>query len=541
MILTIEINMKKTIILLLFGCLSGIFAYGGVLSSGKTIPGVYLVGLYAETRVTDLHLPANSQLELLVKTPAIYLLRIPDVRAAEAWYASSSKLRGLRFCHPDEFVDFRSGQPNDPLLAKQWHLDRLRAPTLWEEGNGAVTPSGDSIVIAIIDDGFDLEHPDLQANVWKNKAEIPGNQVDDDANGLIDDVNGWNYKDTMSLQSPSWHGQSVAGIIAGVGNNGQGIAGIAWGTKIMPFTVTRFSHVVSALGYVLEQRQRYNQSLGKSGAFVVAVNTSLGVSGFCDSRPAWRDLIESLGTAGVLSVAAPPNQDIDVDVEGDVPTSCNSPFLLTVLQTDRQDTRVIGAAYGKRSIDLGTPGVDILTTNPDGEYGEFYGTSASAPVLAGSIALLYSMACDSLPAKRFTEPDQYALEVRKALLNGVDQLAQLQAVCSSGGRINLERSAALLSNTYCNQGNVFLEDVFYRVYPNPSPGKLVIEYATPDDNAVMYRWYTSQGQFWANGMLPGTRKRVLSLPLDVPGSSGGVYWLKIDEQKPLKVIFLQKK
>jgi len=148
--------------------------------------------------------------------------------------------------------------------------------------------------------------------------------------------------------------------------------------------------VIAAYDYVLTMRKRYNESNGERGAFVVATNASLGINnGKPSDHPLWCAMYNALGEAGVLSVGATANRTVDVDVRGDLPTTCTSNFLISVTNTNRQD-ELDGAAYGKKHIDLSAPGSGAFTLNNYGDYSQFGGTSAAAPHVAGAIALLYS-------------------------------------------------------------------------------------------------------------------------------------------------------
>ena len=201
-------------------------------------------------------------------------------------------------------------------------------PDAWDNyTTGGTSALGDEIVIAIIDDGFDLDHEDL--NFWQNDNEIP-NGVDDDNNGYIDDFEGWNaYNQTGNIPADD-HGTHVSGIAAALGNNGKGISGVNWNTQVMPIAGSSDNEaiVIEAYSYVLEMCARYNETNGQEGAFVVVTNASFGVNqGDPDDFPIWCGLYDELGSEGILNCAATANHNWNIDQVGDVPTACTSNFL----------------------------------------------------------------------------------------------------------------------------------------------------------------------------------------------------------------------
>ncbi len=349
--------------------------------------------------------------------------------------------------------------PNDPLFAQQWHhLNNgaqgglsnadLDAELAWAFATGGLTPAGDTIVVAVIDGGLDQLHPDLAANLWRNYAEIPNDGIDNDQNGYIDDVRGWNVlknSDEIGGLSAA-HGTPVSGIIGARGNNGMGGSGVNWTVKIM-FVATSgtVADVLSAYEYIWQARRRYNRTNGKEGAFVVAINNSFGTNfGQPAQAPLWCAAFDSLGAAGILSVAATANAPIDVDVAGDLPTTCPSDYLISVTSLARTDQKALNAAWGKQHIDLGAYGDGVFSTAAVGSHGTFSGTSFAAPMVSGAVALLYSAPCPKLIAEAQLNPAAAALRVKKWLLESVTPNPALLGITLSGGRLNL----ASLLETY---------------------------------------------------------------------------------------------
>ena len=169
----------------------------------------------------------------------IYQLSFPadtDIAHAAAKYAADP---AIAWAEPDYLAYAAETTPNDPLLPGQWGLDKIEASTAWDVVTGTET-----VVIAVVDSGIDTTHPDLVANLWNNPGEIPDNGVDDDNNGYIDDVQGWNFvSGSNDIFDGNGHGTQVAGVLAAVTDNGQGIAGVCWNCRVMPVKVMAVSGV----------------------------------------------------------------------------------------------------------------------------------------------------------------------------------------------------------------------------------------------------------------------------------------------------------
>lgn len=339
--------------------------------------------------------------------------------------------------------------PNDPRFNEQWALNNtgqsgglpdadIDAPEAWNFSTGGITALGDTIVVAIIDGGCDLNHPDL--NYWINHHEIPNNNIDDDGNGYIDDYRGWNaYNNNGNVPSSS-HGTHVSGIAAAKGNNGIGVSGVNWNCKIMPVggSSNVEATVVAAYGYVLEMRARYNETNGMYGAFVVATNASFGVDyGQPSNFPLWCGIYDSLGVQGVLSCGATANLNINVDIQGDIPTACPSPYLISVTNTTNTDTKNSGAAYGLNTIDLGAPGTSVLSTYPNNSYSSLTGTSMATPHVTGAVALMFAAANAGLMQSYKLNPSLVSLTFKDLLLAGTDPIPALNNITVTGGRLNV--------------------------------------------------------------------------------------------------------
>lgn len=349
--------------------------------------------------------------------------------------------------------------PSDPMFNQQWALNNtgqtggtpdadIDAPEAWGIATGGVTVLGDTIVVAIVDGGCDLNHQDL--TYWHNYAEIPNNGIDDDGNGYIDDFRGWNAYDNNGNVPSDFHGTHVSGIAAAHGNNSLGVSGVNWYTQVMPVAASSGTEaiVVAGYAYVLEMRARYNESNGSEGAFIVSTNSSFGVDfGQPEDYPIWCAMYDSMGVQGILSCAATANLNINVDVSGDIPTACPSPWMISVTNTTNNDLKNSGAAYGLETIDLGAPGTSVLSTIPGNSYSNLTGTSMATPHVAGAIALMYAAADLNLMNIYKNDPAAGALLFRDYLFAGVDTIPALEGITVTGGRLNIYNAVIEVSQT----------------------------------------------------------------------------------------------
>lgn len=404
-------------------------------------------------------------------TKDIALVRAPAGVPAEALlarYRSDPSVAAAEL----NLLRYTAAIPDDPFFDEQWGLSNtgqahpisgtnqtragvmdadINAPEAWdvEQGNAET-------VIAIMDSGVDVTHPDLAAGIWTNLDEIPGNSIDDDANGFVDDVNGWDFADDDNslIQSTGdyagWdHGTHVAGIAGAQMNNATGIAGVCPGCKLMvlkvfePFDTdgdgikdTMVSDIASALrafDYAIEMGADV-----VNGSFIGSVITSRF------ERAKVEEGIEN----GITPVFAAGNEDGDndllatIDFDGDgvfeiaspsYPASYDVPGLISVGASNDRDehgystacflqeaTRNLPCAFtnwGRYSVDVSAPGVDVLSTLPEDSYDVFDGTSMAAPHVAGVAGLILSR-----------HPEYSPVQVRNAIMNAADERASLHQI-----------------------------------------------------------------------------------------------------------------
>ena len=336
----------------------------------------------------------------------------------------------------NHIIKMRETLPNDFV---PWPLHTVQLPDAWDYDTGDTTAFGDKIVIAIVDGFFDLD--DADSNYYTNPDEIPNNGIDDDNNGYIDDVNGWHIvNDDGKVDTTSGHGHSVSMRASSLGNNGMGSAGVNWDIPALPLhifegTNSLESRALAALDYMTKERKLYNDTNGAEGAFIVASNHSYGGAGFEINAPLWCAAYDTAGAVGIIACGATTNGSVNVDVAGDLPTTCSQSHFIGVTQTTQND--VLDAGYGAINIDLGSPS--------EGS------TSMATPMVTASVAFLLSAACPSFVQAYKNDPDNVSLLLKDYILAGVDLAPSLIGTTLTGGRLNTFNSMAIMLSEQCGQ------------------------------------------------------------------------------------------
>ena len=302
----------------------------------------------------------------------------------------------VEYAQPN-YIYERCGDPNDPEFADQYAHQLIQMSEAWDISTGS-----HDIVVAVLDTGVDVNHPDLKDNIWVNKGEIPNNEIDDDNNGYIDDVSGWNFEDDTNdvipegggYYSVAGHGTQVSGVIAGVGNNGIGVSGINWQGSIMALRLSIYmtsAEVAEALDYA-----------AANGAHVA--NMSFGADEFGpEGDPAVKAAIDNAFENGVLLVASAGNDDT---TKPHYPAAYYN--VMAVSSTNGEDIKTGHSSFG-HWVDIAAPGTDIVTTDLEDEYIATAGTSFSGPYVAAVGALVLAH-----------KPELTHIEVRAILENTTD-------------------------------------------------------------------------------------------------------------------------
>jgi subtilisin family serine protease len=267
------------------------------------------------------------------------------------------------------------GRAGDPRRSAQYALEQMRVPEAWK------TATGKGVIVAITDTPIDARHPDLAANMWRNPREKPGNGKDDDRNGYVDDVNGWNFitrgPDTGVGPFPE-HGTHVAGIVGAVANNGIGIAGIAPDAQIMALPINGDDASLSTSNAILAFEYAADH-----GAKIV--NASWGDPAY---EPALAAAVKSLADRDVLLVVAAGNNGFDTGAIPSYPD--NYPGALSVTSSDKRGKPALDVNHGTATVDVAAPGDGILSLKPGGGWVDSSGTSMASPQVAGVAALVKS-------------------------------------------------------------------------------------------------------------------------------------------------------
>lgn len=334
---------------------------------------------------------------------------------------------------------------DDTFLSQEWHLDAIHAREGWSSSIGS-----SEVVVAVIDSGVDIDHEDLRANVWTNPKEIAGNGKDDDKNGYVDDVHGWNFvskdPDVRPSSDPngiegSWiHGTVVSSLIGGVGNNDVGIAGVAWRVRIMPLVVLdaegngRDENLIAAVRYAM-----------MNGADII----NFSLVGY-EYDPKLADAIHEATAKGVLVVSASGNSETNIEGENlDVTPgypACDKGASdlgqLTVTAIDRSEKKIDRANYGS-CVDVSAPGGGLFAARPTHDFfdpsrltagyvGGLSGTSLAAPLVSGLAALL-----------KAEHPEWRGQEIAQRIKETADPIDDKNPKYAGGlgrGRINVLRA-----------------------------------------------------------------------------------------------------
>ena len=440
--------------------------------------------------------------------------------------------QGVKYAEPD-FLYEAQLLPDDTDFSSLWGLHNtgqtggtpdadIDAPEAWD-----FTTGSDDVLVGVVDSGVDLLHEDLADNIWVNPGEIAGDGVDNDGNGYVDDLNGWDfYEGTNDPADQQGHGTHVAGTIGAVGDNGTGVTGVNWDVQIGALAIgiedTGFVSTVAAVEAV-----EYAADMGFD-----VLNMSWGGGGAPST--ALRDAIAAAGDEGVLVVAAAGNSGLNNDVSPTYPASFDLDNVISVAASDHNDQMASFSNYGSTSVDLAAPGVGIYSTQMDGGYMVMDGTSMAAPHVAGVAALL-----------RAYNPSARVQDLRSALLDGAESVTAFQGLVATGGRLNANDAIAEM---WTPVGGVDLQVTEAQIVPEDLHGAtevvinstvrnfgdtgfsdtISVEYYLSDNNIIGAE-DTLLGSYTIDGMdatgIDTQSLNVSGFPPDDPFQTDGFYFL----------------
>lgn len=407
--------------------------------------------------------------------------------------------------------------PNDPDFGKLWGMNNegqtggtfdadIDAPEAWEKEKGKK-----DIIVSIIDTGIDYNHPDLAANMWKNSAEIPGNGIDDDQNGYVDDYLGWDFvnQDNDPIDDND-HGTHCAGTVGAVGNNRKGVVGVNWQVSLMPLKFLNADGSGSSSDAA--QAIIYAANMGAQ-----IMSNSWGGGG---SSQTLKDAIEYANSKGALFIAAAGNESNDNDAKPHYPSSYDVENVIAVAATDDRDLLADFSNFGATSVDLAAPGVDVYSTVTGKRYDYFSGTSMATPHVAGAAALVW--------AHFLPRSDKNMVKYR--LFGGVDYVRKLENWLLLDGRLNVNNALS---------GHPLLAVVEKPANTNDETGPYLVKSSIVDDDSIIdaklfYRINTNPvqsdtlelqpiGGYLYTAGIPGTKKgNVVEYKLAAADSSGNI-------------------
>jgi subtilisin family serine protease len=305
--------------------------------------------------------------------------------------------------------------PSELKPGANWALERIQAPQAWIRRT-----STDDIVVAVLDSGVDITHPDLKDNIWINPREIAANGLDDDKNGWVDDIHGYDsHYEKVEVQDEVGHGTSLAGIIGAVGDNSTGTTGVAWKTRMM---------VVRG-----DDHRRMSWTGAVKGAYYARDNGAKVINaswGTYSATMGLREMVRDMESSGVMVVNAVGNNGNNIDTEYRAyPAGYATSNLIVVTGLHPNGGLVHYADYGPKYVHIAAPGWANPTTMLGGKYGVQAGCSVAAPYVTGAVALLWA-----------EHPDWTHQQVRERLFETVDPVPALRDKVATGGVLNVARA-----------------------------------------------------------------------------------------------------
>ncbi len=387
-----------------------------------------LLNTLGSLSVRDLTIARNPETKSLVRGARKILLIELEKTGRDQVLSAIGQLKQdphVAYAEPDYRYQY-VGIPNDESFELLYGMHNtgqtggspdadIDAPEAWDTHTG-----NKNVLVGINDSGIDYLHPDLKDNVWTNPNEIPGNGIDDDGNGYVDDIHGWDFgandNDPMDFYG---HGTHVSGTVAASGNNAIGVTGVMWSANVVMCKIsTDFGgpDVAAAI-----EALYYAKAMG-----IKVTNNSWGAGPYSQA------LYDAIADSDLLFVAAAGNNGMDNDLFPFYPASYDLDNILSVAATDMHDKLAFFSNFGQETVDIGAPGVDIYSCRVGGDYMYSSGTSMASPHVVGAAGLIWTY-----------NPFIGIVEMKDILMANVDQVTSLEGRVSSNGRLNVAQSLQL--------------------------------------------------------------------------------------------------
>jgi uncharacterized repeat protein (TIGR01451 family) len=516
------------------------------------VPGEILVRFRKESHAKDIE---RSYVNLRAEGGRVLEVRVEGFKGGEL-------VEGLRVArvpagdtlaaiaelnaHPDvlyaepNYIRRSDKLPNDPKFPVLWGLKNnggsgmpagvdIDAEAAWD-----ITTGSHNTVVGVIDEGIDVNHQDLKDNIWRNPGEIADNGVDDDGNGFVDDINGWDFFhndktvfDGTGSDDTDAHGTHVAGTIGATGDNSIGVVGVNWQVSIMSLKIVGRANEMPAQTTVLQSVQAYNYARvmrelwvstnGARGANLRVLNNSYGGGGRSQAE---LDAILALGQAGILFVASAGNKGTNNDRFPHYPSSYEAPNLISVAATGRWDMLTNFSNYGQRTVTMAAPGESILSTTPGNTYSSYSGTSMSAPHVSGTAALVAAV-----------NPNISVERLRAALIYSGEEIVSLSPTAFQPGIQTGRRLNALNALQNAVEADATPPSAAANLHITSQTGRsITLNWTAPGDDIAAGR--ASLYEFRYSDINPTTDAQfksgmALTAPLPLTGGTSQSFTLKI--------------